>query len=541
MHTTSYNHIPYQSLPVPYTYLPHLAGLGRLFGLETVDPARCRVLEIGCAEASNLIPMAWYLPKSQFVGIDLSEVQIDKGRQLIESLGINNIKLDVQNATLLMDSPYFSQNKTKFDYILLHGVFSWVSPEDQQTLLAIAKSLLSEFGIIYISYNTYPGWHAQMVLRDAMTLYSAQYEKPEEKRQTIRDGIRYFKGFFKVANNEFSAYNTKRLSALEKNPSRYLYHEFLEEHNHPLYIKDFIKKADNKGLQYMSDALLAFDSPVLLGEKRNAFISDKSNRVERLQYMDFMLNQRFRRSLLAHNSQSIRNDFAPEQMAKLAFRGSFSAKHRVNLSSNKACKFYQDSDKAIYMTLTHPVSKAAAQILSARYPASIMYMSLLQESCQRVADGTPQTSTHPIKNIELFYHEFYLLLINDWVSLDTKASQAILIDWDKPIFISELSWHYARQTTFIPTFLLKAVDVDDLGMQILKCLHKGIRKQDLLDKIVALGGASKLSDASKKGKLLRMIMGKHQERQIKEKICHFLHILEKHSLLNNGVIRLCDR
>lgn len=111
MHTTSYNNIPYQSLPVPYTYLPHLAGLGRLFGLETVDPERCRVLEIGSAEASNIIPMAWHLPKSEFVGIDLSAVQIDKGKQLIKSLALNNIQLHVQDVTTLMDSPLISEVK----------------------------------------------------------------------------------------------------------------------------------------------------------------------------------------------------------------------------------------------------------------------------------------------------------------------------------------------------------------------------------------------------------------------------------------------
>ena len=426
-----------------------------------------------------------------------------------------------------------------FDYILLHGVFSWVSPEDQQTLLATAKSLLSESGIIYISYNTYPGWHAQMVLRDAMMLYSSQYEKPEEKRANIRDGIRYFKDFFKVANNEFSAYHTKRLSALEKNPSRYLYHEFLEEHNHPLYIKDFIQNVNNEGLQYVSDALLAFDSPVLLGEKRNAYISDqisdKSDRAERLQYMDFMLNQRFRRSLLCHSSQSIRDEFAPEHMTKVAFRGSFKCKSEVSLSNDTSCKFYQGSDGTVFMTLAHPVSKAAALILSERYPASIMYMDLLQESCQQVAilnAGRPN-----IKKIELFYHELYLLLINDWVSLDIKEGQTIAIDWDKPIFITELSWQYARQMEFIPSFLLKAVDVDELGMQMLKWLHKGVCKQDLLDKIVNLRMASQPNDnTSKKGKLLKWVMGKHQEKQIKEKACQFLDTLERHNLLNQRSI-----
>ena len=474
---TSYNAIPYHSLPVSYTYLPHLAGLGRLFGLETVNPEQCRVLEIGCAEASNIIPMAWHYPQSEFIGIDLSEVQINKGQQLIDSLSLENIHLYVQDIVTLINN----HSLDKFDYILLHGVFSWVSIEVQQAILIAAKSSLSDQGLVYISYNTYPGWHAQMVLRDAMILYCSKYKEPEQKKAKIPEAIHYLKGFFQAADNEFSNYNMKRLTALQQHSDSYLFHEFLEAHNHPLYVKDFIKQADQKGFQYLSDALLTFDNALLLGEQRHAFIVDKKDRIEQLQYMDFMLNQRFRRSLLCHHDVSIRNSFAPEHMVELAYRGNLSSKKKIVFDSDKPSRFYLDHNHDMFITLAHPVSKAAVQILMESYPACIHYMDLLQQSCQRVAD---HHGLDYVKKIEPFYQEFYLLLINDWISLDVEAFNNIEVDWNQPIFISNLSWEYAQKAGFIPSFLLKAIDIDALGMQALKLLHKGILRSDLLKKLI---------------------------------------------------------
>ncbi len=524
---SSYNTIPYESLPIPYTYLPHLAGLGRLYGLNTADPEHCRVLDIGCAEGNNIIPMAWHLPNSEFVGIDLSEVQIKTGLKLIDSLSLTNIQLYYDDISKLKTSHYESRYK-KFDYIILHGVFSWVSPELQKVILDTVQSLLNPNGLIYISYNTYPGWHAQMVLRDAMMLHCGGGKSPEQTIKKIPNTLHYFKRFFKAADNEFSHYNTKRLSALEQHSDSYLYHEFLETHNNPLYVTDFIQKANNSGLQYLSDALLAFDNTLILGHQRNALLNEineansvKNHRFKKLQYMDFMINQRFRRSLLCHDDEDIRNEFAPEHMVGLSYRGNLSHKNRkksAQLNNEVPCKFYQDlqQDKKTYIKISHPVSKAAIQILADTYPSSIDYMDLLQQACQRVADHGGLSF---VKKIEPFYQEFYLLLINDWVSSDLIPLTATPIDWNKPITISALSWQYAKQARFLPTFLQKAIDVDDFELQALELMTKGILKQDLLKAMTTLNTNKK------------HFWSLNKNKQTAKQLNLFLEVLQRNNLL----------
>jgi tRNA G46 methylase TrmB len=88
-----YDLLPYESIAFPETHPAHLAALGRLFGLDTAHAEQCRVLELGCASGGNLIPMAWYLPGSRFLGIDLSRTQIEDGLRLTRRLGLSNIEL----------------------------------------------------------------------------------------------------------------------------------------------------------------------------------------------------------------------------------------------------------------------------------------------------------------------------------------------------------------------------------------------------------------------------------------------------------------
>ena len=76
---SDYAEIPYDSLPIHDTHPERLDALGYLFGLSPADPAGCRVLELGCASGGNLVPMAYYLSQSQFLGIDLYANQIADG------------------------------------------------------------------------------------------------------------------------------------------------------------------------------------------------------------------------------------------------------------------------------------------------------------------------------------------------------------------------------------------------------------------------------------------------------------------------------
>ena len=106
--------------------------------------------------------MAEVFPNSTFLGIDASSRQIDDGNGSIAALGFRNITLTCEDL-LNVDEAY-----GKFDYIIAHGVYSWVPDNVQQKIFFICKQNLSENGIAYVTYNTYPGWRLRGMIRDLM-------------------------------------------------------------------------------------------------------------------------------------------------------------------------------------------------------------------------------------------------------------------------------------------------------------------------------------------------------------------------------------
>src|SRR6478672_6561674 len=109
---TTYDDVPYLSKPLFSTHPDLLAAAGRLRGLKTRSSSNCRVLELGCAAGGNLIPMAYALPNSRFVGIDLSSKQIEVGQALRRRLELENINLAAVSIADI-DSSY-----GQFDYII---------------------------------------------------------------------------------------------------------------------------------------------------------------------------------------------------------------------------------------------------------------------------------------------------------------------------------------------------------------------------------------------------------------------------------------
>ncbi|MBI3837025.1 MAG: class I SAM-dependent methyltransferase, partial [Planctomycetia bacterium] len=144
-----------------------LATIATLRGLQPQDIERARVLELGCASGQNLIPLAERYPQSAFVGIDVSEQQIAAARQTAVELNLRNVDLRRQN--LLDAGPELGT----FDFIIAHGMYSWIDKPARDKLLAICRDHLAPHGVAYVSYNVYPGWHVHDMLR-AMMFYEAR-------------------------------------------------------------------------------------------------------------------------------------------------------------------------------------------------------------------------------------------------------------------------------------------------------------------------------------------------------------------------------
>ena len=171
----SYEELPYPSSSFVQTHPDRLATLGHLFGLSPAAVDRCRVLEVGCSEGGNLIPLAAALPDSEFVGIDFSATAIGKGAADVAALQLTNIRL------LPMDIRDFDTAFGTFDYVIAHGVYSWAPKDVQESVLAICARQLAPNGIAYVSYNTLPGWHARGAVRDAMLYHTRQFSDAKTK------------------------------------------------------------------------------------------------------------------------------------------------------------------------------------------------------------------------------------------------------------------------------------------------------------------------------------------------------------------------
>jgi trans-aconitate methyltransferase len=177
---SSYDEVPYESHPFSQTHPDRLATLGRLFGMAPAPVERCRALELGCASGGNLIPMACQLPGSEFVGVDNSRREVEMGRGIIAALGLTNVRIEPASILDVDDS------WGRFDYIIAHGVYSWVPDHVQDKMLAICAANLPPQGIAYVSYNTYPGWHMREMIRHMMLYHVAQFPDAQQRLQQAR-------------------------------------------------------------------------------------------------------------------------------------------------------------------------------------------------------------------------------------------------------------------------------------------------------------------------------------------------------------------
>ena len=172
---TSYNDIPYMGHVHFQTHIEKMAISARVFGMETIPLDTARVLELGCGDGSNIINMAINLPNAEFVGIDGSTVHIERGRNMLKYANATNVTLEAMDITQVQDQ--FG----RFDYIICHGVFSWVSETVRSHILRISREQLSPLGSGYISYNAYPGWKQYEMLREMMHFHVIRREDQKEQ------------------------------------------------------------------------------------------------------------------------------------------------------------------------------------------------------------------------------------------------------------------------------------------------------------------------------------------------------------------------
>jgi len=279
---TSYDLLPYSSKPYALTHPDNLATVAGLAGLGPPSLERCRVLELGCGAGGNLIPMAMSLPGATFVGVDLSPRQIADARSLADALQLTNVEF------WTLDIVDVDESFGLFDFIICHGVFSWVPPNVQEAILRLCRRNLRDNGVALVSYNVYPGWHLKGLVREILRQRVRASDEPQDQVRQARSILERTGRRLTNRRDPYGRLLSDRVALAAAGSDTYLFHEYLEDVNQPMYLREFVERATAHKLQYLGDA------------KLRGATQDTSDRVEHEQHVDLLVDRSFRRSLLCH-------------------------------------------------------------------------------------------------------------------------------------------------------------------------------------------------------------------------------------------------
>lgn len=367
----TYDELPYDSLPLPETQPDVLAAVAKLHGFDAPDPARARILELGCAQGGNLIPLAWRWPESRCVGVELSRVQAQAGAEFVAQLGLKNARI------LHGDLAALPADLGEFDYIVAHGVYSWIPPKIQQALLDVCRRHLTPNGLAYVSFNVAAGWQKLLPLREALIARTdPNAGAPERLRQA--------RGVLDALAAEWDAPALqKEIAYLKTALPSYLFHEYLADCNAPMTFADFAARLDAHGLRYVGEAGPR-RAVVELEDAWGLVPESMAGRwLDAEAALDDALDTRFRRALIARIEAPCAQPPLPDALEGLMFHADLASDEEIDLDSDAAQRFVNPARSGY--EVAEPAMKAAVMALSSVYPAALDYAELLNAARQTLA------------------------------------------------------------------------------------------------------------------------------------------------------------
>ena len=295
-----YADLGYLSQPFPYASAPFLESYGRLLGLSPAPASTARILEIGSSYGGNLISQALFYPKATFTGIEIAPTQVSVGKTYIDQLGITNLNL------LEGDVNESHDHLGTYDYIIAHGFYSWVDEETKDNFLRLCKEHLAGNGILYMSYNTYPGWHKMDSVRALLEFANKDIDTLNHREKvrhgkTVASKLGALMLEYDTVKNQQASFLQSLRQTLQKQDC-YVGHDHLEPVNTPVYFHQCMDHMAEHGFTYLCDCDLNLSFPDMYDETLRTKLEELAphDPLAREQYIDFMLNTAFRKSLFTH-------------------------------------------------------------------------------------------------------------------------------------------------------------------------------------------------------------------------------------------------
>ncbi|MBI1900579.1 MAG: methyltransferase regulatory domain-containing protein [Planctomycetia bacterium] len=472
----SYDDVPYPSNPIDKSHPDRLHCIAAIFGMRPAPVDRCRVLEIGCAGGGNLLPMAEALPDSQFVGIDLSSRQIEQAKTTARTLDLSNVELQEMN---ILD---VDERLGKFDYVICHGVFSWVRRQLQDKLFSICAENLRPQGVAMISYNTYPGWRMRGIVRDMMSYHAQQFS---DLKQRIEQAKAMLSFIVEAASKDepYGQFLRSEAKMLEGKPDGYLFHEHLEETNEPLYFHDFVSRAAQFRVQYLADtSISSMLTKHLPPEVRGTLKILGTDQIKTEQYLDFLRNRMFRHTLLCHADVTLNRKLTIQPVLDLFVASNLAPQDKdLDLRSVGPAVF---KNAGGMVTSHEPLGKAAFWHLHRIWPRAERFPELVKEAQRLARSGEPdpeQTATDTDQLAAAMLDCF----LGEHLELHSLPSPFVSEISERPV-ASRSARLQAAQSPIVTNRRHELVALDDVNRQLVRYLDGTHGRGDLVSHLTRL-------------------------------------------------------
>ncbi len=460
--------LPYPTTTERYSHPECLAVLAHILGYEVPTLRGARILEIGCADGTNLLPMAYTLAEAELTGIDVSDSQIQRARQDASALGL---RARFETIDILdYDCPSES-----FDFIIAHGFYSWVPEHVRAHLMAQIAHGLTPTGLAYVSYNTYPGWHEKQATRDFL-LFMTESEKSQksmaENASALARHMAHAYGDFAYPK---AAGLAKYAAMFARLPPAYLAHGPLSSTNSPIYFDDFVARANKHGLHYVADAehgWVTEDHPLFGHFGLSHFVTEHPEKME--QVLDFLENKSFRRSILTKSRQKPMP--SPQKVPRLFL----SSQARVtgpehDLEKNDNIHFEHSDKPGIEVEIADPFIKTLMIVLAEIPRQRFRYSTLIKEVEQRRGHVLDHDSE------EALWVDLVKLFSHGLLGLHLQCPSALTLDPDASLMAHPMSRYLSERQDEVPNYEHESVRINAVQGRLLRLMDGTLTLTQLLD------------------------------------------------------------
>jgi len=355
---------------VPFAHPARLRAraLAHGFGGATLDAFR--YLELRCGPGANLLPLARQFPEARFVGVEPDGQLLAQARARAEEAELPNVALFDSDKAALADAD-------RFDYVLAHGIYSWVEQAEQRALLETCEAALAAEGVACVSYNTLPGWSVRGVVRDLMM--RAARGKSGEARLVAARSLATKLHRHTEGDHPYLALFGAELALVHDKPDAELLDDHLADHNEALYFDQFVERADAAGLSYVGEMLPATPDGAMDMQLVPELMQQGLSRREAEQCLDALSYRQLRASLLCRQGPQLTP--LPE-LATLAhsgyYAGRLAATDEPLLGPDKMLRF--QAHTGVVIEADQPLLKASLLVLAAAWPQGLTAQAIVSSA-----------------------------------------------------------------------------------------------------------------------------------------------------------------